>query len=99
MTKLRSLLSGDLPLGDAFWTWAVTVGLMVNITTSILFLVLILQDLPLAALIVGYGCSVPYNMVAAIGVWRSAARYEGPAHHADLARLATLALMTILTLT
>ncbi|SDY70231.1 hypothetical protein [Citreimonas salinaria] len=99
MKKLRSLLAGDLALDEAFWTWAVTGGLMVNISTSILFLVLILQDLPLAALIVGYGCSVPYNVVATIGVWRSAAVYGGPTLYADLARYATLALMAILTLT
>jgi hypothetical protein len=46
MIKLRSLWSGELALGDAFWTWAVTVGLVINLVTSVLFLVLILQDLP-----------------------------------------------------
>ena len=97
--KLRSLWSGELALGDAFWTWVVTVGLLVNLVTTVLFLVLILQDLPLVALIAGYGVSVPYNIVATVGVWRSAARYDGPAHHADLARVVTLALMAALTLT
>ncbi len=99
MVKLRSLWTGEIALGDAFWTWAVTVGLVVNLATSVLFLVLILQDLPLLALIAGYGLSVPYNIVATVGVWRSAARYAGPAHHAELARIATLALMAALTLT
>lgn len=99
MMMLRSLWSGDLALGDAFWTWAVTVGLAVNLATSILFLLLILQEMPLLALLVGYGPSVPYNVVATVGVWRSAARYAGPAYHADLARAATLALMLALSLT
>ena len=76
-----------------------TVGLLVNIATSILFLVLILQDQPLAAVLVGYGVSVPYNIVATVGVWRSAARYGGPSRHADLARLVTAILMVGLTLT
>lgn len=44
MTKLLALWSGDRDLNEAFWTWTVTVGLLVNIATSILFLVLILQD-------------------------------------------------------
>lgn len=99
MTKLGSLWSGDLALGDAFWTWAVTVGLLINITTSVLFLVLILQDRPLAALIAGYAVSIPYNVVATVGVWRSAGHYAGPSVHADLARIATVMLMAALTLT
>ena len=68
MTKLLALWSGDLALNEAFWTWTVTVGLLVNIATSILFLVLILQEQPLAAMLVGYGLSVPYNIVATVGV-------------------------------
>lgn len=99
MTKLLALWSGDLCLNESFWTWTVTVGLLVNIATSILFLVLILQDQPLAALLVGYGLSVPYNIVSTVGVWRSAARYGGPSLHADLARIATIILMRGLTLT
>jgi len=99
MTKLLALWSGDLALNEAFWTWTVTVGLLVNIATSILFLVLILQDQPLAAVLVGYGLSVPYNIVALVGVWRSAAGYGGPSLHADLARFASVLLMAALTLT
>ena len=99
MTKLLSLWSGDLALDEAFWTWTVTVGLLVNLTTSVLFVVLILQDQSLAAVLVGYGLSVPYNIVATVGVWRSAARYDGPALHADLARIVSVILMAGLTLT
>lgn len=99
MTKLLALWSGDLALNEAFWTWTVTVGLLVNIATSILFLVLILHDQPLAAVLVGYGLSVPYNIVATVGVWRSAARYGGPSLHANLARIASVLLMAALTLT
>lgn len=99
MMILHSLWSGEFALGDAFWTWAVTVGLVANLATSVLFLVLTLQDLPLVALIAGYGVSVPYNIVATVGVWRSAEHYAGPAHHAQLARVATLAPMAALTLT
>jgi len=99
MTKLLALWSGDLDLNEAFWTWTVTLGLLVNIATSILFLVLILQDRPLAGMLIGYGLSVPYNIVALVGVFRSAASYDGPPLHADLARLASVLLMAALTLT
>ena len=50
MAKLRSLWLGELPLGEAFWTWAIGIGLVVNLTTSVLFLVLITNDRPWAAL-------------------------------------------------
>jgi hypothetical protein len=59
MEKLKALWRGDLSLGDAFWTWAVMIGLVVNVTTSILFAVLIMNDLPVPALLVGYGCRSP----------------------------------------
>ena len=99
MAKLRSLWLGELPLGEAFWTWAIGIGLLVNVTTSALFLALITADRPWAALFVGYALSVPYNVVAVVGVWRSAARYKGPAGHAELARIATVIVMLLLSLT
>lgn len=99
MRKLRDLWSGALPLGEAFWTFAIGIALLVNLTTSGLFLVLIMYDRPFAALFVGYVLSVPYNIVALVGVWRSAARYEGQAGLADLARIVTLVAMLVLSLT
>lgn len=45
MAKLLALWSGDLALSEAFWAWAVTQGLLINIVTSSLFLILIFQDL------------------------------------------------------
>ena len=99
MAKLRSLWLGELPLGEAFWTWAIGIGLLVNLTTSALFLALITADWPRAALFVGYALSVPYNVVAVVGVWRSAARYQGPPSHAELARIATVILMLLLSIT
>ena len=99
MTKLRALWSGDLPLGEAFWTFAIGIGVLVNLASSVLFLALITLDRPFAALFVGYVLSVPYNVVALVGVWRSAARYQGEALHADLARIVTLVVMLLLSVT
>lgn len=90
---------GDLPLGDAFWTWVVVGGLLVNLSTSVAFLALISADLPWAALGIGYGLALPYNAVALVGVWRSAARHEGLRSEADLARGASAILIAVLSLT
>ena len=99
MRKLRALWSGEVPLNEAFWTFAIGIGLLVNLSTSAAFLALISFDRPWAALFVGYVLSVPYNVVALVGVWRSAGRYQGPALHADLARILTLVAMLVLSLT
>ena len=99
MTKMRSLWSGELPLDEAFWTWAIGIGLLVNLTSSVLFLALITIDRPWSALFVGYALSVPYNVLAGVGVWRSAARYQGDAGHAELARIATVIVMLLLSVT
>lgn len=99
MKQLKALWRGDLSLGDAFWTWTVVTGLVVNVVTSILFAVLITKDLAVPALIFGYGLSIPYNILAVVGVWRSAARHDGPGLEAVLARWASVILMTVLSLT
>jgi hypothetical protein len=99
MSTLRTLWRGDLPLGEAFWTWAILVGLLVNLASSGAFLALMVADRPLAALAVGYGPSVPYNVLVTVGVWRSAARYAGDPAHAMTARAVTIALMLVLTVT
>jgi len=99
MTRLRALWSGDLPLSEAFWTYAVVVALALNVSTTLAFLALISTDRPIAALFIGYALSVPYNVVALVGVWRAAARYPGARLHADLARIATLVGLVLLSLT
>ncbi len=99
MSKLLALWRGDLPLDAAFWSWTVIGGLLVNISTSIAFLALITADLAWLAVLVGYGLSLPYNVVALVGVWRSAKSYAGPSAYGQLARGVSLVLMTLLSLT
>ena len=99
MTILLRLWRGELPLSQAFWNWAVIGAIIVNGATSILFLVLIMNGYTAAAFIAGYVCSVPYNVVAAVGVWRSAARYEGEKHWADIARIVAVVGLGLLSLT
>jgi len=99
MRRLSALWLGHLPLEVAFWKWAVFGGLAVNISTSVLFLVLVMQGQPLAAVVVGYALSVPYNIFVTVAVWRSADRFSGPRHWAVLARLVTTLSLAILSVT
>ncbi|MCG8542881.1 MAG: hypothetical protein MJE12_01600 [Alphaproteobacteria bacterium] len=99
MTTVYRLWHGEIPLPDAFWNWAVIGGLLVNIASSILFLYLVTADRPVAALIVGYAPSIPYNVLVTVAVWRSAERYEGERKWADLARTVTVIGMVLLSVT
>ena len=99
MTRLRALWSGDLPLGEAFWTYAVTIGLAVNLTTSLLFLVLISWDRPVAALFVGYALSLPNTAGAVVGFGRPGAPQVGERPPPPLARIVSLVGMVLLSLT
>jgi len=93
------LWRGDLPLDVAFWNWAVIGGLLVNITTSIVFFVLLQSGQALLAVVVGYVLSVPYNVLAIVGVWRSAGRYTGPPQWATAARVVVLVGLGLLSVT
>lgn len=99
MKRFVLMWRGELALDDAFWNWAVFGGLIVNVTSSAAFLFLIVADRHAAAAIVGYVFSVPYNIAVVVGVWRSAARFDGDQRRADLARIATLVGMVIFSVT
>lgn len=99
VTGILSLWRGHVPLADAVLYWAILGGLAVNLSSSFLFLWLINLDQPIAALVVGYVPSVPYNVVVCVGVWRAADRYPDDRRWPELARLGTLLGMTLLSIT
>lgn len=99
IATLKALWNGELPLAVAFWHYAVIWGLVINIATSLMTMAAVLADLPAWLLVPVYVLPTPYNILALVGVWRSAGRYEGPRKWADLARLVTLVEMAILTAT
>lgn len=98
MRKLLSLWRGELPLGEAFWTWSVTVGLAVNMSSVMLLLTLIILDAPEMFFLACTALSLPYNILAIVGVWRAANHYPGPDLHADLARAVSFTLLALLSL-
>ena len=79
MSELTTFHTGDVMLERAFWNWAIAGGLIVNLTTTFGFLILTSTDHTIAALIIGYGVSIPYNIWVTIGVVRSAANPEASA--------------------
>lgn len=93
------LWRGELPLAKAFWGWAVVGAVVVNGVTTGLFIALLSYDLPVLALLVGYGLSVPYNIVALVGVWRAADRHPGQRVLAEIARYAAAVGLAVLSVT
>jgi hypothetical protein len=88
---LRRLWAGQVPLGQAFWTFAMLGGTALNAAATLLAMALLAMDAPgvLAALI--FALPIPYNLLMVVAVWRSAAAYAGPRLWADVARLAIVA--------
>jgi len=97
MKNLRRLWYGELALQNVFWDWAIFGGLIVNITSSGISLLLNMSDRPILGIIVGYTFSVPYNITVLVGVWRSAARFVGERRWADFARMVTVVGMVLLS--
>ena len=95
--KLKSLWTGDVPLPETFWWYAVAYGVPANIVTSGLFLILIVEDVTPWLLVPVFLLPVPYNIFVIVAVWRSAERYQGDRKWADLARAATVVGMIIMT--
>ncbi len=98
MRTLSALWSGRLPLGEAFWKYAVLIGAMVNLAATGGSLAVLAAGLPGALALGVHLLPLPYNAVIAVGVWRSAARYAGPRRHAEAACFAVLVWAALLTL-
>jgi len=82
LSRLGLLWRGELPLIEAFWTWAALV------TPLLWFGALALEAVGwrIAAFLAGIAWKA-YCFVAARGVWRSAERYRGPRRWALIARI------------
>jgi hypothetical protein len=96
---LGRLWRGEMRLADAFWTWAVSIGFVVNAGTSVACYMLLMADRPLAAFVVGYLMSLPYNAVATMGVLRSSRREDADPAFARFARATIIPVMLLLSLT
>jgi hypothetical protein len=98
MKLLRDLWAGRLPLHDVIWTWAVLRGALLNVgcTMISLWIWLVQGTGPVATLaLVIHFLPVPYNVVFAVGAWRSAADAQHSARTRVLARVFAVALASV----
>lgn len=73
---ITDLWSGRVPLADAFWTYAIFWGFLINMATTLVSLALIVADVPAWTAAVAHFASLPWNLLVLVAVWRSAG---GPA--------------------
>ncbi len=84
------LWGGRLPLGTAFWWYAIACGTALNVAATLLAMAVLAADLSAVLAVVLAALPIPYNLVVLVAVWRSARAYQGPRLWADLARILSL---------
>lgn len=89
-TSLKQLWLGQLPLQEAFWRYAITYDLILNLAATLAALTLYLRDAPIILAFIIHFLPLPYSIFAATGTWRSADRYEGNPLHATAAKVVIL---------
>jgi len=97
--RIADFWHGRLPLGTAFWLWAVVIGAAVNVVATAGTFAALAADLPGLLALAIHLSPLPCNAACVIGVWRSATAYEGPRHLAEGARVAVVVWAVVLTLT
>ncbi len=98
MTRLSDLWNGRVPLARVFWDWAVICGSIANLLATAAALTAFLWNWPGILALAIHFLPLPYNILMVVAVWRSAARYQGDAIWAQLARGAILVWAAIATL-
>ena len=87
---LKALWSGDFPLGQAFWHYAIAYGTTANILATAAAIAAVLAGLPDAVAIGLHFLPLPYVVMAVVGVWRSADKYRGDPTWAGIAKAAVI---------
>lgn len=98
MEWVRRLWRGDAPLSRAFWEYAIGYGTLAHVATTGLAYGTYVAGIPLWLAAVVFFIAAPYTLLVAVGVWRSAGRYQGPAKWALAARVGVLAWAVAATL-
>jgi hypothetical protein len=90
VAHLVALWKGDVPLGQAFWGYAIVYGTIANVVATAAAIAAVAASLPDALAIGLFLVPIPYILTAVIGVMRSANRYQGPPMWAGLAKVAVI---------
>ena len=84
---LAALWRGDIPLGQAFWEYAIAYGTIANIVATVVAIATVAVGLPDALAICLFRTPLPYILTAVVGVFRSADKYRGQYQWATMAKI------------
>lgn len=87
---LAELWLGRMPLEIAFWRYAIIYGLALNVAATVAALGLVAVEAPIAIAVAVHLLPVPYSVLVACGVWRSADRHPGRSGVSTAARVAVI---------
>ena len=93
----HQLWAGEVPLARAFWEYAILYGLLVNLLATAGSFALFAADASTAVAVAIFCLPIPYNLFVLVAVWRSAGRYRGPQPWADVARVAAVVWVLLVT--
>jgi hypothetical protein len=96
--RIVDLWYGRVPLARIFWDYAIIVGSLVNLATTLAALAAFANGLPVALGLLIHFLPIPYNLLMVVGVWRSAGKYRGARIWAALARMLILVWAALATL-
>ncbi|MGZ8997069.1 MAG: hypothetical protein ACXW3P_11380 [Rhodospirillales bacterium] len=96
--RITDLWRGHVPLADAFWTYAIFWGFLINMATTLASLALVVADVPGWIAGVVHFAPLPWNLLALVAVWRSAGRPEVPQGMRVVARSVIVAWSAFLTI-
>ena len=87
---MLALWNGQLPLARAFWQYAILYGTIASTAATAAALAGYALGLPGVVAFAVHFLPLPYVLVAAVGVYRSATRYAGPPVWARAAEVAVV---------
>ena len=94
---VADLWHGRMPLPRAFWEFAILYGTLINAITTLASLAALASGASGVAALALHLLPLPYNVLAVVAIWRSAAHYHGPAFWAQLARVCAVVWAVIVT--
>ena len=94
---VRQLWDGEMSLARSFWEFGIVYGTLIHLIATGAAFGAFVMGTPLWIAATLYFLPAPYAILVVVGVWRSAARYRGPAERAHLARLGILAWAVLAT--
>jgi hypothetical protein len=86
--RILALWHGEVSLSEAFWTVTMLYGTLINLCGTGLMFATLLAGLPSLLAVAMHLLPLPYNILALMGVWRSANAYKGRPSHAAAAQTA-----------